>query len=138
MTSPATTTRSSRIGTLALPALADLVAICVFVAIGRRSHDEAGSVTGFLTTLWPFLVGAAVGWCVTAAATKRRFAPSALVPAGVAIWVSTVIVGMLARVVSGQGTATSFVIVATVATAVLLLGWRAITVLVVARRGRWR
>ncbi|WP_420041707.1 DUF3054 domain-containing protein [Gordonia sp. MP11Mi] len=134
MTSPATTaSQRARSTALVLAGIADLIAICVFVAVGRRNHDEAGSVTGFLTTLWPFLVGAAFGWCITVVATGRRFAPTALVPAGVIVWVSTVVVGMILRVISGQGTALSFVIVATIATGVLLLGWRAIAALVAAR-----
>ncbi|WP_412475415.1 DUF3054 domain-containing protein [Gordonia sp. LUNF6] len=120
---------------LVLPAVADFAAICVFVAVGRSSHEEAGSFTGFLTTLWPFLVGAIAGWAIAAATTRGRdLAPAALWPAGVAVWVSTVVVGMLLRVVSGQGTALSFCIVATIATGVLLLGWRAVAGLVTRRR----
>ncbi|MCF8588788.1 DUF3054 domain-containing protein [Gordonia liuliyuniae] len=130
MTSPTpTASRHARSTALVVAGVADLIAICVFVAIGRRNHDEAGSITGFLTTLWPFLAGAAFGWCITVVATGRRFAPNALVPTGVVVWVSAVVVGMILRVVSGQGTATSFVIVATLATGVLLLGWRAIAAL---------
>ncbi|EGD54828.1 DUF3054 domain-containing protein [Gordonia neofelifaecis] len=120
---------------LALPAVADVVALCVFVAIGRSSHDEAGSLTGFVTTLWPFLCGAIVGWAATAALRRgRSFTPAALWPAGVIVWVSTVVVGMVLRVVSGQGTALSFCIVASIATAVLLLGWRAVAAAVGRRR----
>ncbi|ALG86275.1 DUF3054 domain-containing protein [Gordonia phthalatica] len=114
------------------PTAFDVLAIVVFIAIGRRSHDESGSVTGFLHSLWPFLVGAAVGWVIAAAATRDRpsFAPASLWPAGVIVWVSTVVVGMLLRVASGQGTALTFCIVASVATAVLLLGWRGVARLV--------
>ncbi|MBM7365614.1 DUF3054 domain-containing protein [Gordonia hydrophobica] len=118
----------------AVPAVLDVVAVVVFIAIGRRSHDESGSVTGFLTSLWPFLVGLAAGWAIAAAVTRgRSFAPSALVPSGVVVWISTVVIGMLLRVASAQGTALAFCIVASIATAVLLLGWRAVA-LVIAKR----
>lgn len=122
------------VGVVTLAAVADIVAVCVFVAIGRRNHDEAGSLTGFLTTLWPFLVGALVGWSVTVLARGRRFAPERLLPAGVLVWVSTVVVGMVLRVLSDQGTATSFIIVATIANGVLLLGWRAVAALIARSR----
>ena len=121
---------------IALPAGLDALAVIVFIAIGRRSHDESGSVTGFLHSVWPFLVGAAVGWAIAAVVTRpRAFAPATLWPAGVTVWVSTVVIGMLLRVASGQGTALAFCIVASIATAVLLLGWRAVAALVVRRRG---
>ncbi|MGO3328613.1 DUF3054 domain-containing protein [Gordonia sp. (in: high G+C Gram-positive bacteria)] len=122
------------VGVVALAAVADIVAVCVFVAIGRRNHDEAGSLTGFLTTLWPFLVGAVVGWSVTVLATGRRSAPERLLPAGLLVWVSTVVIGMVLRVLSDQGTATSFIVVATIANGVLLLGWRAAAALIARSR----
>ncbi|MGB3304488.1 MAG: DUF3054 domain-containing protein [Gordonia sp. (in: high G+C Gram-positive bacteria)] len=118
----------------ATPLVADVVAIAVFTIIGRASHEEALSVTGFLTTFWPFLVGTAIGWVITAAVPGgRSFAPAALWPAGVVVWISTVVFGMVLRAVSGQGTALPFVIVATLATGLLLLGWRAVA-LAVSRR----
>lgn len=101
-------------------ALLDAGCVLVFAAVGRASHDEAASLTGLAGTAWPFLVGLAVGWLVTRA--WRR--PEALVPAGVGNVACTVAVGMALRVVSGQGTAVAFIVVATVFTALLLLGWR--------------
>ncbi|QRY62559.1 DUF3054 domain-containing protein [Gordonia sp. PDNC005] len=136
MSSSASSSRGL-VGPLVVAGLCDLIALVVFVAIGRRSHDEAGSVTGFLTTLWPFLIGAAIGWAVAYAFTRSDvFLPSRIVPSGVVIWVSTVIVGMILRVVSGQGTAVSFIVVATIATGVLLVGWRALAAFSEARRSR--
>lgn len=120
----------------AFPAVADIVAIAIFIAIGRRSHDESGSIVGYLTSVWPFLVGGAVGWAIVAAVSRGRgFAPAGLWPAGVCIWISTVVIGMLLRVASGQGTALAFCIVASIATAVLLLGWRAVAAATTRRRG---
>ena len=100
--------------------LADVVCVLVFCAIGRRSHAEGITVAGVLETAWPFLSGAAAGWL--AAMAWRR--PTALAPTGIVIWVSTVVVGMLLRKATSQGTAISFVVVASLSTAILLLGWR--------------
>ncbi|MEV5568748.1 DUF3054 domain-containing protein [Spirillospora sp. NPDC052269] len=107
-------------------AVLDAVCVLVFVAIGRASHDEASSVTGFLNTAWPFLTGALIGWL----ATRAWRDPARLVPSGVGIWVAAVAVGMLLRVVSGQGIAVAFVIVATLFLGLVLLGWRAVAALV--------
>lgn len=113
------------------PFLVDLLLVIVFCAIGRRSHDEA-VLTGLLRTLWPFGAGLIVGWLLAAgltardgfAAALRRFDPFPLWPTGVVVWLSTLVVGMLLRVVSGQGTAVSFIIVAATVLALFLLGWR--------------
>ena len=40
------------------------------------------------------------------------------------MWLCTVAVGMLLRRATSAGTAVSFIVVATAATAVMLLGWR--------------
>jgi len=115
-------------------ALADIIAVLIFVGIGRSSHDEAFSFTGFATTAWPFLAGGAIGWLIVAGLRRADFAPAAVWPTGVVVWVCTVALGMGFRALSGQGTALSFCVVATIATGVLLLGWRAITALVGRRR----
>lgn len=106
---------------VALALLVDVVCVLFFCTIGRRSHAEGLTVTGVLTTAWPFLTGTAIAWL--SPTTWRR--PTSLAPTGVLVWVCTVAVGMLLRKLSGQGTALSFVIVATLTTAILLLGWRA-------------
>ncbi|MWB98579.1 DUF3054 family protein [Agromyces sp. MMS17-SY077] len=109
----------------------DLVLVAVFVVIGRASHDE-DPIIGMLVTLWPFAVGLAIGWVATRA--WRR--PAALVRTGLPVWVATVAIGMLLRAASGQGTAVAFVVVATVALALFLLGWRGIAALVARRSVR--
>ncbi|MCP2340133.1 DUF3054 domain-containing protein [Actinomadura rupiterrae] len=110
-------------------AIADAVCVLVFVAIGRASHDEAGSVTGFLNTAWPFLAGALIGWLTT----RAWRAPAALVPSGLGIWIAAVAGGMLLRVASGQGIAVAFVIVATLFLGLVLLGWRVLASLLTRR-----
>lgn len=117
----------------------DALLVLVFAAVGRASHDwghlplagETGVVAGVLLTAWPFLVGVAVGWALVRARSHRW--PTA-VGSGIPVVVLAVVVGMLLRTVTGAGTALSFVLVATVVLAVLLLGWRALAVRFARRR----
>ena len=109
-----------------IAAVVDLVLVVVFCAIGRRSHDEANAVAGLATTAWPFVTGAVVGWVATWALYRDKFDSYLIVPTGIVVWVSTVAVGMILRVVSGQGTAFSFVLVASTVLAIFLFGWRAL------------
>ena len=102
-----------------------------FAALGRASHDS-DVLAGLWTTAWPFLLGLALGWLVTFA-WRAPFAP---VRTGLGVWAATVIGGMLLRAASGQGTAPAFVVVATLALLVLLVGWRVIAALVHRRRLR--
>ena len=116
-------------------ALADVVIVVVFAAIGRASHDEAvfgAGGLGLLETSWPFLAALVVGWLVTLA-WRRPLAP---VRTGLGVWIVTVAGGMLLRGVSGQGTALAFVIVASVTLLVLLVGWRVAATLVARMRHR--
>lgn len=100
----------------------DVVAVLLFCALGRRSHDEGLNVGGVATTAWPFLTGTVVGWLVSRG--WRR--PTALAPTGVLVWLCTVVVGMVLRKATSAGVAASFVVVAASVTAVLLLGWRVV------------
>jgi Protein of unknown function (DUF3054) len=106
--------------------LADIVCVIVFCTIGRRSHAEGLSVAGIAQTAWPFLVGTGVGWLLIRG--WRR--PFPVIPTGVVVWVCTVVLGMLLRKATSAGVQTSFVVVASIATAVLLLGWRGAAALV--------
>jgi hypothetical protein len=115
-------------------AVLDLVFVLLFVLIGRGNHGEGFSLTGTLETWWPFLIGLAVGWL----ATRARRYTFALVLPGIPVWLFTVAVGMLFRVLSGQGVAVSFVIVAIIVLGVFLLGWRAVAGVMVRRRERAR
>jgi hypothetical protein len=108
----------------------DVCCVLVFVAIGRSAHHHGESVGGLASTAWPFLAGLGVGLAVTRA--WRR--PAAIVPAGVGAWLGTVAVGMLLRVVAGQGTAVAFIVVALCFLGLFLVGWR----LVAAAVARWR
>lgn len=99
----------------------DVVAVLIFCALGRRSHDEGVDVSGLAATAWPFLSGTVLGWLLSRG--WRR--PTALAPTGVVVWISTVLVGMVLRAATSTGVAWPFVVVASTVTAVFLLGWRA-------------
>lgn len=108
----------------------DVLGVLVFCAVGRRSHDEGLSIPGVAATAWPFLTGTAIGWL----ASRAWRQPTAILPTGVIVWLSTVVVGMVLRKASSAGVAASFVVVAASATALLLLGWRAVVGLSLRRR----
>ena len=124
-------------------ALADTVAVTIFVLIGRASHHHGYTPLGIIQTLWPFLAGAAVGWSIVYVYSHvhssdwfgRDFRPDRVAPAGLVIWVCTVAVGMVLRYLFHEGTAFSFIIVATITLGIFLLGWRTVAA-VITRRGK--
>ena len=109
-----------------LAVLLDVCCVLVFVAIGRASHTEGETVAGILSTGWPFLCGLAAGWVLSRA--WRR--PFALRRVGLPVWLCAVALGMVLRVVSGQGIAAAFVVVALAFLGLFLLGWRLLARLV--------
>ena len=100
-----------------LAVVLDVGCVLVFVIIGRESHGEGPA--GIASTAWPFLAGLAGGWL-----GARAWRPFGLWPAGVGAWLGTVALGMLFRVVSGQGIAPAFIGVALAFLGLFLLGWR--------------
>ncbi|AHC23574.2 MULTISPECIES: DUF3054 domain-containing protein [Mycobacteriaceae] len=116
----------------AIALLTDVACVLVFCTIGRRSHSEGLTLTGIAETAWPFITGTVAGW-LAARAYPGDFKPSAIYPTGLIVWASTVIIGMLLRKATSAGTAPSFIVVATLTTAALLIGWRAVAA-AVARR----
>lgn len=99
----------------------DAACVITFTAVGRLNHGEGLTVGGIAETAWPFLVGAGAGWVLSRG--WRR--PTAVAPTGVTVWVCTVALAMLLRRLTSEGTALSFVVVATLVTGFLLIGWRA-------------
>lgn len=119
---------------LALKALAaDVVLILLFAAIGRAEHDKRNVVLGVLDTAWPFLAGALIGWLLVRQLGKR--AATGIGP-GITVWISTVLFGMILRQLTGDGTAFSFIVVATLVLGAFLVGTRALFSLVLARVAR--
>ena len=120
----------------ALSALvADIVAVTVFAILGRSSHAEANTLLGVLNTAWPFLVGAVIGHLLCRVVATLRGDPTGWRP-GLAVWASTLLVGMVLRLASGDTAAWSFVLVATIVLALFLLGWRTVVRLVHRARTR--
>ena len=102
--------------------LIDLVAVVVFVAIGRAHHDHGDVWRGMISTTWPFALGLVAGWLMLA----RRSRTGLSVADGAFLVTVTVAIGMLARVLAGQGTAFAFVLVALAFLGLEMGGWRLI------------
>lgn len=114
--------RRPPISTVVAAAVFDACCVVVFVAIGRHTHHDGDTVAGIWHTAWPFLTGLAVG--LVAVRYWRR--PVAVVPAGIGALVGAAGVGMLIRVLAGQGTEAAFIVVAAAFLALFLIGWRAL------------
>jgi hypothetical protein len=115
-----------------IAALADVAVLLVFVAVGRRSHQEDAGMAGFLRVLWPFAIGLAGGWAVTALyrtplAWRRALGACAV----------TVLVGVGLRiVVQDHDFAPTFVMIASLFIGGCMLGWRGVVASVSRRRSR--
>lgn len=112
---------------IASSALLDAALVIVFAALGRGSHDEAMTLAGLWQTAWPFVAGLAISW-IAALAWRR---PTAIPRTGIPVWIGTVVLGLLLRVLlTPGGAALPFAIVATLTLGLMLLGWRAIGALI--------
>ena len=120
MTRPTAPERNST-RTAALAFATDVLCVVIFVAIGRRNHAEGVTLAGVAQTAWPFLAGLGAAWVIY----RAWRTPTAVKPTGIAIWLTTVAIGMGIRAGIGDGTALSFVAVATAFNGALLVGWRA-------------
>jgi hypothetical protein len=107
--------------TVVVAAVIDVVAILVFVMLGRKSHHEDGSfVAATLKVAGPFLIALVGGWLVA-----RAWKAPTTFNTGIQIWLVTIVGGMLLRHFAfSKGTATPFIIVASTFTLVFLVGWR--------------
>jgi hypothetical protein len=100
--------------------LVDILAVLIFVVVGRRNHDEANTVAGILQTSAPFLISLAVAWLALRLLKIRRRITMALF-----VWAVTVGGGLTLRNVAfGDGTALSFIVVTTITLGVLIVGAR--------------
>lgn len=108
-------------------ALLDTACVVVFAALGRSQHGRVETLAGLWQTAWPFLVALAAVWVVARAWRK----PIALLRSGLPVWIGTVALGLVLRVVfTAGGAALPFVLVATGTLGLALLGWRAIARLI--------
>jgi hypothetical protein len=102
---------------------ADVGCVLLFVVLGRRSHDEGSGVTSTLNVAAPFLIGLAVGWVLSPHVHRQPRS----IRAGVDVWVSTVVIGVLLRWFAwDRSTAFTFVLVAAAFLGLFLLGWRVV------------
>ncbi len=105
---------------LPLAAGLDTAMVVLFVAAGRRTHDQDPGISGLVETAAPFLIALLVGWLVARA--WRR--PEAVVT-GVVVSAVTLVLGMILRqYVFDRGTAVSFMVVAGLFLFATLVGWR--------------
>ncbi|AWH96669.1 DUF3054 domain-containing protein [Dietzia psychralcaliphila] len=116
---------------LPLVFLLDAALVVVFATFGRGAHSEGLGIGQVWDTAWPFLVGLVLGWIVVLAARRD---PST-VRSGVLVWITTLVGGMLIRGLGdGRVPHWSFILVAAIATAVFLVGWRAVRAALSRRR----
>ncbi|AZA08336.1 MULTISPECIES: DUF3054 domain-containing protein [Corynebacterium] len=89
----------------------DLIAVFIFAVLARLAHGGLG-VVAVLDTFWPFAIGAVLGNLLG----RGR---------GLVVWLCTAITGLaIWGVRHGEIPHWSFIIVASLMSAVLLLGWR--------------
>ena len=108
----------------------DVAAVALFTVIGVLSHGTP--LSGYLGTLWPFLVALALAWMVPGV----RSLPLLIWPSGVIVWVGTVAGGLALRWAAGGGVTGAFPWVTAGVLAVLLIGWRVVPEVVERRRER--
>jgi hypothetical protein len=121
---------TARTGRWGLALTLDVLLVLLFAGLGRRTHSL--DAAGLLATAWPFLAGLLLGWIVW----RVHSAPFAVWPRGVALWLTTVAVGMGLRLLVGEGAAPSFIVVTLCVLAAFLLGPRELVVLRRAARPR--
>lgn len=142
-----TTPAPRRRGVASLSFVADLAAVSVFVALGRRTHQQAG-LAGFMGTLRPFLLALLIAWIAVfvrqALAVSRSSEPAAaldwrargasrllsLWPTGVFVWLVTAGGGLALRGLGGGGLSGGFPYVTAAVLGGLLLGWRLVVLLI--------
>lgn len=115
-----------------LALLLDLTVVVIFAIIGRASHGEALDLDGMIRTGAPFLAATLITVILM---TLRRIRLETL-RSGFFVWGMTLGVGMIFRVLIGDGTDPVFVLVAGTFLALFLIGWRALWWLYQKRSGR--
>ncbi|GAA1681513.1 hypothetical protein GCM10010977_33050 [Citricoccus zhacaiensis] len=131
-TMPHTRTQASRWVWMSL--ILDAVLIVLFAAQGRKTHESGMDLGGILLTALPFLLA----WAISTAVTRPHRTWAQIWPAGVVVWLVTVVGGLALRVAFGGTAALAFQWVTAGALAVLLLGRRAVTALILRSRRRSR
>jgi FtsH-binding integral membrane protein len=100
----------------------DALCVLLMVVIGTRNHKTDTGITGILFVAAPFWI--AMSLAHLAPLLQRTAKAEAHV---VVVWGYTVVMGMVLRnMVFDRGTATAFIIVATVFLGITMFGWRAL------------
>jgi hypothetical protein len=101
--------------------LLDVLAVLIFVGVGRAVHDEPVTTPGIWTTSWPFLIGVAGGYL---GLVLTRW-PAASLRGGAMVAGKTIVLGLVIRYgIQHEGTPLSFVIITVLVLAGLMFGWR--------------
>jgi len=99
--------------------LIDIIALMIFAIAARLAHGGL-SFSGWVDAFWPWAVGALIGWAIILATKVQGKWKE-----GVVVWLSAIIGGMaLWIMVKGRLPHWSFLIVATVMSALFFFGWR--------------
>jgi len=109
---------------LAVALLADLAAVAVFALGGLDSHG--GDLARFALVAAPFAAGVLVGEVVAVLLGR----PFALLRGGVPVWAAALVVGFAGRALLGDDVPLSFAVVTAVVLGVLVIGWRAVVLVV--------
>ncbi|MHC9595991.1 DUF3054 domain-containing protein [Corynebacterium diphtheriae] len=101
----------------------DVLAVLIFAILARAAHGGL-EIAHILDTWWPFTIGTILGWIIQREKQPLTFTHGAV------IWVSTAATGLIFwGLRHGAIPHWSFVIVATVMSGILLLGWRGLLAL---------
>ena len=100
----------------------DALCVLLMVVIGTRNHETDTGITGILFVAAPFWIAMSLAHLAPLLQRKNRKEQNAYV-----VWGYTVVMGMVLRnMVFDRGTATAFIIVATVFLGITMFGWRAL------------
>jgi hypothetical protein len=112
----------------ALLVAGDILVFLLFALLGRRAHSMGSAVNDIVGTAVPFILAWATVAPFTGIYSQRARGRPAQVASGVLLtWLVAYPLGQIIRIpVVGRVAHYSFVIVAGIATLLLLLGWRAL------------
>lgn len=96
--------------------LFDVLAVALFAFLARLAHGGLDPLA-ILNTFWPFALGTLLAWLL--------FRPDSSIAKGVPVWLCTVVVGLSIWSIRHHAAPhISFLIVASVMSGLLILGWR--------------
>jgi hypothetical protein len=96
----------------------DIIAVFVFAVLARMAHGGLGFLH-ILDTFWPFAIGTLIAWLFIRNRVANAYGSAAVV------WVTTVICGLgIWAIRHDEFPHWSFIMVASVMSALLLFGWR--------------